>query len=143
MILDTQEQFSDAQAVTSVGDAASTNVYDTGAAADVGIGEEIYVYAKSKAAFTSSGAGTLQVILQDSADNSTFADVQALTPAKALATLTANTDLVRARLPIGLRRYIRLAYRVGTAAMTGGTVDAYLSLEVQAQQYGASGFTVA
>jgi hypothetical protein len=143
MILDSQEQLSDAQAVTSTGDAASTNVYDTGAAADVGIGNDIYVYVKTKAAFTSGGSGTLQVVLQDSADNSTFADVQALTPVKALATLTANTDLVRARLPIGLRRYIRLAYRVGTAAMTAGTVDAYLSLEVQAQQYGSSGFSVA
>lgn len=143
MILDTQEQFSDAQAVTTVGDAVSTNVYDTGAAADVGIGEDIYVYCKTKALFTSAGAGTLQVVLQDSADNTTFADVQALTPARAMATLTANTDLVRARLPIGLRRYIRLAYRVGTAAMTAGTVDAFLSLDVQAQQYGASGFAVA
>lgn len=143
MILDTQEQFSDAQAVTSTGDTASTNVYDTGAAADVGIGYDTFVYVKTKAAFTSGGSGTLQIVLQDSADNSSFADVQALTPAKALSTLTANTDLVRARLPIGLRRYVRLAYRVGTAAMTAGTVDAYLALDVQAQQYGASGFAVA
>lgn len=143
MILDTQEQFSDAQAVTVIGDAASTNTYDTGSSADIGIGEELFIYVKTKAAFTSAGAGTLQVVLQDSADNSTFADVQSLTPAKALANLTANTDLVRSRLPIGSRRYIRLAYRVGTAAMTAGTVDAFLSLDVQAQQYGASGFSVA
>lgn len=143
MILDSQEQFSDAQAVTSTGDTVSTNVYDTGSAADEGIGESLYIYAKTKAAFTSGGAGTLQFVLQDSADNSTFADVQTLTPAKALATLTANTDQVRARLPIGLRRYIRLAYRVGTAAMTAGTIDAYIVKDVQAQQYGASGFSVA
>jgi hypothetical protein len=143
MILDTQTQLSDAQAVTSTGDAASTNVYDTGAAADIGIGEELYIYARTKAAFTTSASGTLQFVLQDSADNSSWADVQALTPVRAVAALTANTDQVRARLPIGLRRYIRLAYRVATGAMTAGTVDAYIVLDVQAQQYGASGFSVA
>jgi len=143
MILDSQEQLSDAQAVTSTGDAASTNVYDTGAAADVGAGEELFIYARTKAAFTTSASGTLQFVLQDSADNSTFADVQVLSGIKAVAALTANTDQVRARLPIGLRRYIRLAYRVATGAMTAGTVDAYIVTDVQAQQYGASGFTVA
>lgn len=143
MILDTQETFSEAQAVTSTGDAASTNVYDTGAAADVGIGEEMFVYVKTKAAFTSGGAGTLQVVLQHSVDNSTWTDAQVLTPALALASLTANTVQVRARLPIGLNRYIRLAYRVATAAMTAGTVDAYLAKDVQASNAYASGFTVA
>ena len=143
MILDSQNQFSSAQAVTSVGDTVSTDVYDTGAATDVGIGYDIYLYIRSVAAFTSGGAGTLQFVLQDSANNSAWADVQSLTPAKALATLTANTDQVRARLPIGLRRYLRVVYRVGTAAMTAGTVDANLVLDVQAQQYGASGFSVA
>lgn len=128
MYFDNQETFSLAQAVTSTGDTASTNVYDTGSSADIGIGHPIFVFVKTKAAFTSAGAGTLQVVLQDSADNSTFADVQTLTPALALAALGANKKQVRARLPIGLRRYIRLAYRVGTAAMTAGTVDAFLAL---------------
>lgn len=143
MILDTQEQFSDAQAVTSTGDTASTNVYDTGAAADVGVGEPLFIYAKTKAAFTSGGAGTLQFVLQHSTDNSTWTDVQTLTPALALATLTANTVQVRARLPIGLNRYLRLAYRVATAAMTAGTVDAYIAKDVPANTSYASGFSVA
>jgi hypothetical protein len=143
MILDAQNMLSNGQAVTSTGDTASTDVYDTGAAADVGIGYDVYMHVKTRAAFTSGGAGTLQVVLQDSADNSSWADVQTLTPARALAALGANTEIVRARLPIGLRRYIRFAYRVGTAAMTAGTVDAHLALDVQAQQYGASGFSVA
>lgn len=142
MIIDKNLEFSVAQAVTSIGDAVSTNVYDTGSAMDIGVGEELYVFIKTKAAFTSVGAATLQFVLQDSADNATFADVQTLTGAKALATLTADTVQVRAHLPIGLRRYIRIAYRVATAAMTAGTVDAALVLEVQAQQYGASGFSI-
>lgn len=142
MLIDTQQEFSVAQAVTATGDTASTNVYDTGAARDVGIGEEIYVFTKVKAAFTSGGAGTLQVKLQDSADNSTFADVQTLTGVLALSALTVDTVIARVRLPIGLRRYLRLAYTVGTAAMTAGTVDAFLATNVQAYQFGSSGFSV-
>ena len=142
MILDNQNMLSLAQAVTSTGDTASTDVYDTGAAADVGIGYDTYLHIRTGVAFTSGGAGTLQFVLQDSANNSAWADVQSLTPVRALAALTANTEQVRTRLPIGLRRYIRVVYRVATAAMTAGTVDAHLALDVQAQQYGASGFQV-
>jgi hypothetical protein len=144
MILDIQETFSLAQAVTAVGDTPSTNVYDTGSTADQGIGDEvIYVYAKVKAAFTTAAGGALQVVLQHSTDNSTFTDVQVLTPVTAVAALTANTTLVRAALPIGLNRYLRLAYRIATGVMTAGTVDAYLTLDVQANNNYAGGFVIA
>ena len=101
--------------------------------------------------FSLSAAGAVTATLKDGAAGSALwqgtmaTGVPHTLPPKAdwEVILTANTALVRARLPIGPRRYIRLAYRVGTAAMTAGTVDAYLSLEVQAQQYGASGFSVA
>ena len=143
MILDTQETFSDAQSVASAaGDVASTNVYDTGAAADVGIGTDIYLYAKMNAALVGAGA-SIAVVLQDSADNSTFADVQVVSKVTGVAAAVANAELVRARLPIGLRRYLRLAYRISGATTTGGTVSSYLVTDVQAQQYGASGFSVA
>jgi len=143
MILDSQMQLSAAQAVTALGDTASTNVYDTGAAADVGAGEEQYVFVRTVAAFTTAAGGTLQIVLQDSADNSSWADVNVLSPVTAVAALTANTTQVRARFPIGLRRYLRIAYRVATGVMTGGTVDAYFGSEVQANTSYPSGFTVA
>ncbi|RUR69071.1 hypothetical protein EJP67_18595 [Variovorax guangxiensis] len=142
MILDTQEQFSAAQTVAAaVGDIVSTNVYDTGAAADSGAGEPVWLFAKLVAALTSGGAGTVQVVLQDSADNSSFADVLA---GKAFTTTTgvANAELIKVRLPVGLRRYLRVVYRIAGATTTGGTASAYLTKDVQAQQYGASGFTV-
>lgn len=143
MILDTQETFSELQSiVAAAGDTVSTNVYDTGAAADSGAGEPIDVYVKLGAAVTSGGAATVQVVLQDSADNATFADVQTLTPALALAALTLNKELVRARLPIGLRRYLRLVYRIGTATTTAGTVSGYLVKDTQVQQYLPNGFAV-
>ena len=143
MILDSQMQLSAAQAFTATGDTASTNVYDTGAAADVGTGIEQFIYARTVAAFTTGAGGTLQFVLQDSADNSSWADVQVLTPVRAVAVLTANTDQVKARLPIGLRRYLRLAYRVATGVMTAGSVDSYIGSEVQSNTAYPSGFTVA
>lgn len=141
MIMDTQELFSTAQAVTSTGDTVSTNIYDTGAAADVGIGEDMYLTAKSVAAATSSGSATLQPVLQTSADNSTWVD-SLLGPAQAYTVAAANTVLWKTRLPVGLLRYLRVVWRVGTAALTAGTFSAFLTKDVVATQYPASGFSV-
>jgi hypothetical protein len=108
----------------------------------VGVGQEQYLFIRTGTAFTSGGAGTLAIVLQDSADNSSWADVQ-ISPTYALAALTANKVLLQSRFPIGLRRYIRVAYRVATAAMTGGTVDAFTVMDEQSNTAYASGFTVA
>lgn len=143
MILDSQETFSEAQSVASAaGDVASTNVYDTGAATDVGIGTDLYLYVKMAVALVGAGA-SIAVVLQDSADNSTFTDVQVVSKVTPVASAVINAELVRARLPIGLRRYLRLAYRISGATTTAGAVSSYIALDVQAQQYGASGFSVA
>lgn len=142
MIIDSQEKFSEAQSVAAAaGDIVSTNVYDTGAAADVGIGEEMYLYAKMNAALVGAGA-SIQVVLQDSADNSSFADKQA-SAAVPVASATANATLAKVRLPIGLRRYLRVVYRISGATTTAGTASAYLVKDVDAVQIGASGFSVA
>jgi hypothetical protein len=142
MILDSQNTFCTAMSVArAVGDAVSTDVYDTGAAADVGIGENFYVYAKMDAALAGAGA-SIQVVLQDSADNSSWADAEA-GKVVALATAVANAELAKLRVPIGLRRYLRVAFRISGATTSGGTASAMLAKDVQAQQYGASGFTVA
>lgn len=142
MIIDSQLAFADAQAVTSLGDTASTNIIDTGNAADEGIGENMFLVAQVDTTATSGGSATLTPVLSDSADGSTFADV-VVGQATAVASLTAGRQLMRLRLPIGLRRYIRVTWRVGTAALTAGKFDAFLVKDVQALQYGTSGFTVA
>jgi hypothetical protein len=67
--------------------------------------------------------------------------VQVLCAPVALAALSANRVLVRTPLPVGLRRYLRVAYRVATAALTGGSFSAMLISDVQAQQYLPSGFS--
>lgn len=141
MLIDSQEQFSTAQAVTATGDTASTNVLDTLAAQDEGIGEEALITALCSTTATSGGSATVQAVLQTSVDNATWTDAVA-GPVVAVASVTAKSILLQTRLPIGLKRYIRVAWRVGTAVLTAGNFSAFLTKDVQAQQYMPSGFTV-
>ncbi|WP_059413443.1 MULTISPECIES: Bbp16 family capsid cement protein [Cupriavidus] len=144
MILDTQETFSLAQSIAAAaGDVVSTNVYDTGAPADVGIGEEMYLYVRIGTTVTSGGAATVQVVLQTD-DNVSFSSPTEypMSSALALAALSAGAEIVKSRLPIGLERYLRVVYRIGTATTTAGAADAFLTKDVQANKPYASGFTV-
>lgn len=145
MILDSQEVFSAAQAVTATGDTVSTNQIDTGSAADDGIGEDITVFAKVNTTFTSAGAPTMQAVLQSSADNSTYVD-KLISPAYALATLVAGFVLMNSVIPIGpntvSNRYLRMVYRVAVTTFTAGSVDAFIVKNPQAYQFGANGYAV-
>jgi hypothetical protein len=135
MILDTQTRFSSAQSIAAAaGDVASTDQYDTGSVADTGIGNDLLLQIMTVAAVTSAGAATVQFVLQTS-DSSTFASGNVefpLTAALALAALTANTIQYRGRPPVGLKRYLRVLYRIGTATTTGGTATAFLVNDLQA-----------
>jgi len=139
---DLEEIYSAAQAVVNVGDTASTNVYDAGNAAssDFSMTGHVWFNVTVNTAFTSGGAGTLQVVLQDSADNITFADVQ-VGGVFALAALVVGAVVFQMQPPVGLRRYTRFAYRVATAAMTAGKVDAYITSDIQRNIARPSGFT--
>lgn len=133
MILDTQTSLSRAQSIAAAaGDVASTDYYDTGAAHDAGIGEDLALQVQLNAAVTSGGAATVQVVLQ-SDDNSSFSSPKEypLTAALALAALTAGAVLYRGKLPFGLERYLRIVYRIGTATTTGGTATAFLAKDLQ------------
>lgn len=143
-MLDSQTKLATAQAVTSVGDTASTNILDQGSAnsAEMGLtGENLWINAFVSTTATSGGSATLQAVLQDSADGSSFADVVA-GPAVAVASLTAGAQLLQIQPPTGLRRYVRIAWRVGTAALTAGAFTAYISNTIQRNVARQSGFTV-
>jgi len=124
MIYDNQLKFSDGQAVTVT--AASTNVADL----ELGhgqYGEGYPVFAKVVVGetFTAAGAGTLAISLQDSADDSSFANI-ASTATLALADLKAGNQFDLA-LPKTHRRYLRMNYVVGTGPMTAGKVSAFIT----------------
>lgn len=120
MFIDKNLQVSNEQAVTA--SAASTDVIDFGQASpDVGI-YDLYAVITTDEAATASGAATVTFSLQDSADNSTFADV-AVTAAIGKATLVAGYQHV-IPLPTKMRRYCRLYYTVATGPLTAGKFSA-------------------
>lgn len=131
---------SDAQAVTST--AVSTKSIDcTVALRNLGSGEPVDVLVAIGTTFTAGGAATLTVALQDSADNSTFADVL-VGPAIAVASLVAGFEAFRIRLPATLRRYIALNYTVATGPMTAGALTATLILDRQDNVARAPGYVI-
>lgn len=132
MILDTQTRFSSAQSIAAgVGTVASTDTYDTGAAADVGIGQDLNLVIQIGTAVVGAGA-SVQFVLQ-SDDNVGFSSPTTfpLTNAIPVASLTANSIQYRGRLPIGLERHIRVAYIISGATTTAGTVTSYLAEDLQ------------
>ena len=74
MLIDKQTQLSDAQAVTSTGSTASSNVIDLGVARDIagGVTEALKLLIQVNTTFTSGGSATLQVQVQTSPDNSAW-----------------------------------------------------------------------
>jgi hypothetical protein len=132
MILDSQTRFSNDQDIFSVGTTVvSTDVYDTGAAADVGIGQESELQIQIGSVAVTGGT-SVQFFLQTD-DNVGFssATVFPLTAAIPVASLTARAIVYRGRLPVGLERYIRIAYTsVGTT--TTGKATAFLMNDMQA-----------
>ena len=127
----------------SIGDTPSTNVYDTADpnSTEIGLNDNLWLNAQVNTAITSGGSATLQAVLQDSADNSAWADVLA-GPVVTLANLVAGTQLLLVNPPVGTRRYVRVVWRVATAALTGGTLSAFLSLDAQKNVFRNSGFAV-
>lgn len=130
MILDKEGFMSDAQAVTA--SAASTVALDLGKAGDaLGAGEQ-YVVAQVKKSFTAEGAGTMAIAIETD-DAVGFGTKKTLlsVPATALAGLTAGTILLKAKLPIGVKRYVRAYYTVATGPMTDGAISCFLAPKVQ------------
>ena len=122
MFIDKALQVSNEQAVTS--SAASTDVIDTGQTTpDLGAAD-LYMVITTDEAATASGSATVTFSLQDSADNSSFADV-AVTAAIGKATLVAGYQHV-IPLPTKLRRYLRAYYTVATGPLTAGKFSAQI-----------------
>lgn len=142
-MVDSELILSAAQAFTAQTDTPSTNVYDSGQTnAAVGLtGENLWLTVAVNTTVTSAGAPTVTPVLQDSADNSTFADV-VVGPAFLKAVMVAGAYLLRMQLPIGMRRYIRVVYRSAVADLTAGKFDAYISNTIQHNTSYPSGFSV-
>ena len=121
MLMDNTLVFSDGQKITAT--AASTNKVDQLAAGDAFAA--LWLVVDVKEAFdklTSLG------IAVETDDDATFGSKKVLaTVTAALADLTADANVVKMRLPLGCKRYIRLNYTVTGTAPTAGSVKAFLT----------------
>ena len=128
MIIDKALQVSNEQAVTV--SAASTDVIDLGQAnPNLGLNDHTSLAITVDTAVTADGAATVTFSLQDSADNSSFADVVA-TAAIGKATLVAGAQIVLP-MPTKLRRYVRVYYTVATGPLTAGKFSAQVVTGIQ------------
>ena len=125
LYLDKRLEFSENQAIT--GTAESENALDFGVEHGSAAGKAIDIRIKED--FT--GGTSLQFVLQDSADGTSYTD-KLTSPAFQAAQLKAKGTEVfySLAIPKGLRRFIRLKYAV-TGTFTKGKVHAILNTEVR------------
>ncbi|WP_286952877.1 MULTISPECIES: Bbp16 family capsid cement protein [Aminobacterium] len=125
MILDKELIFSKNQAVTDLGAAASTDVVDLTKPGDAI--DSLWLQVLCTETATSTGDATVAIALETSDTEAfTSADTLVATAALAKTAIVAGTALLTARLPMGCKRYLRMSYTVGTAALTKGKFTAFL-----------------
>jgi hypothetical protein len=116
--------FATAVAVTTQGDQALGDVIDQTVKSSAAARPPTFIV-RVDTTVTSAGAATVAAVLQDSADNSSWADVVS-GAVIAKATLVAGKEMVKVKVPVGTRRYLRAIARIATADLTAGKFDAYL-----------------
>lgn len=152
-MIDAQNEFSrDQSLIAGAGNVLATNSFDCKAAGtdflgnslsafkDKGRGRLMQIVAQLTATVTSGGAATLQVQVIDGTGVDGAGQINAglrilyQTDAIALATLVQGYQFKLGAIPIGTtQRYISLRFVIGTAAITAGTICAFLANEVQFQ----------
>lgn len=135
MIMDQQNLFSDAQAITA--SANSTNVIDTlpggqNTKSGIGDGQDISLFALVGQAFATLTSLNIQLVSADDAALTTNPIVHFDSGAVPVASLTAKARPVQIDLPYGkYRRYVGLKYVVTGSNATAGTITAALVEDLQ------------
>lgn len=142
MILDAELLFSDEQAITSTADSA--NVIDLGIARDIGVGEELYIFAQLDEALNdSSGTDATLTVSLNTDDNAALSSDTALQTLFTFAHADAAGTIKYARIqPSDFERYAALAYTVANGPFDAGKVTAGIVKDIQKTTEYASGFTI-
>ena len=139
MIIDKRTEFCSATALNTgaPGTYLIGNQIDLGTARDVGVGEELYLVITVDTPPTSAGAATAQFTLasDDTASIATngTASVHFQTKAFTIAEMTAGAVLAAVALPtegVAYERFLGILQTTGTAAFTGGKINAFLTPDV-------------
>lgn len=137
MILDERAEFCDATALNT-GAAGTYNIgdiMDMSVARDMGNGQPLYLQIQVTTAVTSGGAATVQFQLVSDATSSISTTTQTIhskTDAIGKADLVAGYTLTIPLPPEGSKayeRYIGVQQVTGTAALTAGAVNAFLTCD--------------
>lgn len=140
MILDERTEFADATALNT--GAAGTYLVgdqiDMSVARDVGTGEPIYLVITVDTAITAGASGTVAFSLASDAQAAIATDgsatVHITTPTYTVgAGIAAGTVLAAMALPMEgkvYERYLGILQTTGTAAVTAGKINAFLTLDV-------------
>ena len=128
MIIDKALQVSNKQAVTAT--APSTDVIDFGQATpNTGMDDRSKMVVTVSETAAAAGAATVAFVVQDSADNTSFADVVSFGPV-GKDSLKAGAQVV-IPMPVKLRRYCRVNYVVATGPLTAGRFSAQIVAGIQ------------
>ena len=138
MILDERNEFADATALDTAGTGRVLvgDVIDLGATSrDIGNGQPLYAVIQVDTAVTSGGSATVSFEIASDAQAAIAVDgtatVHAVTAAIPKASLVAGYLVAAVALPIGsYERYLGIIQNVGTAALTAGKINAFLTTDV-------------
>ncbi len=138
MILDERAEFCDATALNTGGAGSYLvgDVMDLSVARDMGNGQPLYLIIQVTTAVTSSGSATVAFELASDAAAAIAVDgtqsTHVKTSAIGKAALTAGYTIVLPVPPEGSKayeRYIGVLQTTGTAALTAGAVNAFLTID--------------
>lgn len=133
MIIDFANRFSTLQAATDA-TGASTNVIDLTKAGDAVKDSDLYAVVRVGTALSSSGTGaTLKIALQTAITEAFSVPIELVAVSIAEALLTANTIVFKVKVPPGVKQYLRFYYTESGEAFTAGTIDAFLTPDVNIQ----------
>lgn len=143
MILDERLEFADATALDTTGTNTDNigDVIDISDARDIGQGQPMYLVVQVTTAVTSGGSATVQFSLASDSTETLSTDgtqsIHFLSNAFAVADLTAGKQFVfplpmgdgDAAITTGYERYVGFQTVTGTAALTAGAVNAFLTYD--------------
>lgn len=129
MIMDEKLILSEDQAETAVGSHDSTNTLDFGVAnPNIGEGTKLVLHVEMSEAANSGGSATVTVDVQHSDDGSSWESLGLKKENIPYSTLTAGYKIFETPLPYDIKRYLKIVYTIGTAALTAGKFNAYIAL---------------
>ncbi len=142
MILDRENAFSQAQAVTGATTTGSTDVIDLSQIRQIGNGKDLYAVITVDVA--AGGTSPTMAVLVQTDDNAAFSSATTVLTSQTFtqAQLALSTQIVIPLPQQGYERYLRLAYTLGGTSPTI-TVSAHLVENYQQDVKYPGGFTVA